>query len=121
MYHEQKRGQLRADEVNRLFRDDAVYARHGPFDQAKVQDRDLMKKDIYYQTLKVGFKKDKTIYTREVYCLSHSEDVGLIAADNYSMAIIAKQCYPKTYKGDVKIIIKEIIESKLLWKSPTNT
>jgi len=80
-----------------------------------------MKKDIYYLILKVGFKINKRIYTKEVYCLSSSDDPGIIASEDQAMAIIAKQCYPKTHKGEVKIIIKEIIQSKLLWKSPTST
>jgi hypothetical protein len=38
-----------------------------------------------------------------------------------AMSRMLSQCYPKTHKGEKKLIINDIVNSKLLWKKPTNT
>jgi hypothetical protein len=72
--------------------------------------------DILYQTLLVSYKKNKATYDKEVWCLSSSNNVGEIMNDAHSMQIIGDQCYPSTYKGERKILVKKVLTTKILWK-----
>jgi hypothetical protein len=74
------------------------------------------KKDIVYCNLLVAYKKDKKITDKQVWCLCSSPDPGDIVADDHSRSIIERQCYPSTYKGERKIIVKKVINHKFLWK-----
>lgn len=76
--------------------------------------------DIYYQTLLVAYKRNNRTYDKEVWCLCSSNELGDIMSDAHSMSIISKQCYPQTYKGDRKILVKKVITTKQLWKSIKN-
>lgn len=78
---------------------------------------------IYYNELIVSYKRTaKGQYSKkEVWCVSNSGDILGIMDDQLAMSRMMSQCYPKTHKGDKKLIINDIVNSKLLWKKPTNT
>ena len=78
---------------------------------------------IYYNELIVSYKRTaKGQYSKkEVWCVSKSNDILEIMDDELAMSRMMSQCYPKTHKGEKKLIINDIVNSKLLWKKPTNT
>jgi hypothetical protein len=78
---------------------------------------------IYYNELIVSYKKSAKgqYYKKEVWCVSRSNDILDILDEPLAMSRMLSQCYPSTYKGEKKLIINDIVNSKLLWKKPTNT
>ena len=73
------------------------------------------KAPIYYMTARVSFKKRKAVHERVVWIVSVFDDPNDIRVyDEKTMTRLELELYGKNAKSEKHIIIREIIEKKLI-------
>lgn len=71
-------------------------------------------RNIYLVMLTAMFKYKKETKKRDVEIVSKYNTRNEIMADDISMNRIEEKLYPKNYKSERKIMVKEIISSKII-------
>lgn len=71
-------------------------------------------RNIYLVMLTAMFKYKKETKKRDVEIVSKYNTRNEIMADDISMNSIEEKLYPKNYKSERKIMVKEIISSKII-------
>jgi len=70
---------------------------------------------IYHMTARVAFKKRKVVHERVVWIVSVFEDPNDIRMyDQKTMTRLEQQIFGKNSKADKHIIIREIVDKKLI-------
>jgi hypothetical protein len=71
-------------------------------------------RNIYLVMLTAMFKYKKETKKRDVEIVSKYNTRNEIMADDISMNSIEEKLYPKNYKSERKIMVKEIVSSKII-------
>lgn len=68
-------------------------------------------RDIFYMTIRVAYKKGKSLYEKPMWAVSiYDKPNEIMNLDKMTMSRISSELYGKTYKGKKMIMVREIMD-----------
>lgn len=71
--------------------------------------------EIYYLTIRVAYKKGKSVINKETWAVSrYTTPSDIMSKDSKTMDRLKSSLYSKAYKGQRHVMIREVMTSKVV-------